>query len=122
MKTIKCMLVDDDKNSRQVVKAMLSPEFPMLDFSLEAGNLHDAVTMCDAEKPQLVFLDIHLGDGTGFDFLELVSHKAFKIIFTTGHNEFAVQAFKVNAVDYVMKPISKRELVDAVTKSRAYNQ
>ncbi len=122
MKAIKCMMIDDDKNSRQVIKAMLAPEFPMLEFELEAGNLKDAVALCDAEKPHLVFLDIHLGDGTGFDFLELTSHKTFKIIFTTGHNEFAVQAFKVNAVDYVMKPISKRELVEAVNKSLQFQE
>jgi two-component system LytT family response regulator len=110
------MLVDDDKNSRQVIKAILEAEFPMLDFSLEASNLVDAVSTCNLGKPQLVFLDIDLRDGTGFDFLELVSYKEFKIIFTTGHNEFAVQAFKVNAVDYVMKPIRAEDLKTAVRR------
>jgi two-component system LytT family response regulator len=110
------MLIDDDKNCRQLIKAMLEKDFPMLDFSLEASNIKDAVSMCDSEKPELVFLDIDLKDGTGFDFLELVRHTEFKIIFTTAYNEFAVQAFKVNAVDYVMKPIRAEDIKSAVIK------
>lgn len=114
---MKCLLVDDDKNSRQVIRQMLSSDFPFLELDNEAGSLNEALEICNLTKPELVFLDIQLGDGSGFEFLELVNHKAFKVIFITGLSTFAMQAFKVNAVDYIMKPINKTELVTAVNKS-----
>ena len=80
-------------------------------------SLEDALAVNEEHKPELVFLDINLGDGSGFEFFELTRHKAFKLIFITGLNDFAIHAFKVNAVDYLLKPINKTELITAVNKA-----
>lgn len=114
---IKCLIVDDDKTSRQVIKTMLAEQFPSLDLSLEAGNVEDAILLTRNHKPKLVFLDINLPDGTGFDYIELVDQKDFSIIFTTGMDSYATKAFRVNAIDYIMKPYVKAELIEAVNKA-----
>jgi two-component system LytT family response regulator len=114
---IPCLIIDDNKNIRSLIKSMLSSEFPQLDLNNEASNCSDAVKLCDQMQPSLVFLDIDLGDQSGFEFLELTSHKNFRLIFISAFDAFAVRAFKVNAVDYILKPFSKEELVNAVHKA-----
>ncbi len=114
---IPCLIIDDNKNIRSLIKSMLSSEFPQLDLNNEASNCSDAVKLCNQLQPSLVFLDIDLGDQSGFEFLELTSHKNFRLIFISAFDAFAIRAFKVNAVDYILKPFSKEELVNAVHKA-----
>jgi two-component system LytT family response regulator len=114
---IPCLIIDDNKNIRSLIKSMLSSEFPQLDLNNEASNCSDAVKLCNQMQPSLVFLDIDLGDQSGFEFLELTRHKNFRLIFISAFDAFAVRAFKVNAVDYILKPFSKEELVNAVHKA-----
>jgi two-component system LytT family response regulator len=114
---ISCLIIDDNKNIRSLIKSMLSSEFPQLDLNNEASNCSDAVKLCNQLQPSLVFLDIDLGDQSGFEFLELTSHKNFRLIFISAFDDFAIRAFKVNAVDYILKPFSKEELVNAVHKA-----
>ncbi len=112
-----CLIVDDNKNIRSLIKSMLIPEFPQLDLSHEASSCSDAVRICNELQPCLIFLDIELGEQSGFEFLDLTSHKNFRLIFISAFDSFAVKAFKVNAVDYILKPFSKEELVNAVHKA-----
>ena len=114
---IPCLIIDDNKNIRSLIKSMLGSEFPQLDLSSEASNCSEAVKLCNQLQPSLVFLDIDLGDQSGFEFLELTSHKNFRLIFISAFDAFAIRAFKVNAVDYILKPFSKEELVNAVHKA-----
>ncbi len=114
---IPCLIIDDNKNIRSLIKSMLGPEFPQLDLTSEASNCSEAVKLCNQMQPSLVFLDIDLGDQSGFEFLELTSHKNFRLIFISAFDAFAIRAFKVNAVDYILKPFSKEELVNAVHKA-----
>ena len=114
---IPCLIIDDNKNIRSLIKSMLGSEFPQLDLSSEASNCSEAVKLCNQMQPSLVFLDIDLGDQSGFEFLELTSHKNFRLIFISAFDAFAIRAFKVNAVDYILKPFSKEELVNAVHKA-----
>lgn len=113
----KCLIIDDKKSSRELIRNMLAAEFPTFDFQYEASNCVDAVKLNNELKPDLVFLDIDLGNETGFDFLEQTFHKNFKLIFISALDNYAVQAFKVNAVDYILKPFDKQELVNAVHKA-----
>lgn len=113
----KCLIIDDKKSSRELIRNMLVAEFPTFNFQHEASNCVDAVKLNNELKPDLVFLDIDLGNETGFDFLEQTSHKNFKLIFISAFDHYAVQAFKVNAVDYILKPFDKQELVNAVHKA-----
>ncbi len=112
-----CLIIDDKKSSRELIRNLLTAEFPTFNFEHEASNCQDAVKLNNELKPNLVFLDIDLGGETGFDFLEQTNHKEFKLIFISGFDHFAVQAFKVNAVDYILKPFNKEELVNAVHKA-----
>jgi len=114
---IKCLIIDDKSVSRQLIKSMLQESFPHLDLSHEAGSCAEAVKMNNQLKPQLIFLDVDLGDNTGFEFLELTTHKEFKLIFISAFDSYAVKAFKVNAVDYILKPFEQQELINAVHRS-----
>jgi two-component system, LytTR family, response regulator len=82
-----------------------------------ARTLPDAVTLIRNKKPQLVFLDIELNQGNGFDLLAQLQPIDFEVIFITAFNEYAVKAFRANALDYLLKPISISELTDAVSKA-----
>lgn len=72
---------------------MLEDEFPQLDLSFEASTCTEAVWLCNQLEPSLVFLDIELGDQSGFEFLELTSHKNFRLIFISAFDSFAIKAF-----------------------------
>lgn len=80
-----------------------------------AGSAHDAITMIDELKPDAVFLDINLGDGDGFQVLERIKHKPY-VVFTTAYSEYAVRAFEVHAVDYIVKPVRKERLRAALER------
>jgi two-component system LytT family response regulator len=112
-----CLIVDDDPHCRSILKAMLESEFPKLEAKHVARNLAEALQLNESIKPDIVFLDVELGDGSGFDFLEKAVHTNFKIIFTTAFDSYAIKAFKVNATDYLLKPFSSGELKTAVEKA-----
>ena len=82
----------------------------------ECESVKEAVVVTNACKPDLVFLDINLTDGTAFDFLEKVEHLNFKVIFITAYEEFALQALKMGAVDYLLKPVDIEDLKTALEK------
>jgi len=73
-------------------------------------------------KPELVFLDIEMGDGTGFDLLEIMGDAPFNVIFTTAHDSFAIKAIKFSAIDYLLKPVDPDELVQAVERAKERQQ
>lgn len=114
---IKCLIIDDNANIRSLIKSMLLSEFSQLDLRFEASNVVEAIPMNNELKPDLIFLDIELGNQSGFEFLELTTHKNFRLIFISAFDSFAIKAFKVNAVDYILKPFSKEDLVNAVHKA-----
>jgi two-component system LytT family response regulator len=113
---LNCLIVDDDSNCRSILKSMIESKFPELNVLDTAKNLREALIKNEELKPDVVFLDVELGDGSGFDFLEQVQHNSFKLIFTTAFDSYAVKAFKVNASDYLLKPFSPEELEEAVKK------
>jgi two-component system LytT family response regulator len=113
----KCLIIDDNANIRSLIKSMLLSEFSQLDLRFEASNVVEAIAMNNELKPDLIFLDIELGNQSGFEFLELTTHKNFRLIFISAFDSFAIKAFKVNAVDYILKPFSKEDLVNAVHKA-----
>lgn len=114
---IKCLIIDDNANIRSLIKSLLLSEFSQLDLRFEASNVVEAIAMNNELKPDLIFLDIELGNQSGFEFLELTTHKNFRLIFISAFDSFAIKAFKVNAVDYILKPFSKEDLVNAVHKA-----
>jgi two-component system LytT family response regulator len=88
-----------------------------LDIIGQADSVSSGIEILKRTKPNIVLLDINLADGTGFDILKKLDQISFKIIFITAHEEYAVQAFKFSAVDYILKPIVAGELIDAVERA-----
>jgi two-component system LytT family response regulator len=113
---IQTLIVDDERLAREGLKNLLK-EFPEIQIIGEASNADEALDMIDKLKPQLLFLDIQMPEKTGFDLLEeLIETPA--IIFTTAYDEFAIKAFEVNAMDYLLKPVQKDRLGEAIQKAR----
>ncbi len=108
-----CVIVEDEKLLAMVLEKMLREEG--LDVLEIATSAEDAVRIIDTTKPDVVFLDINLGEQDGFYVLENISHKPY-VIFTTAYSEYAVRAFDENAVDYVLKPVSRERLKAAIEK------
>ncbi|BFM43681.1 LytTR family DNA-binding domain-containing protein [Flavobacterium sp. CFS9] len=116
MRKIKVIIVDDERLSREELKRALKPHE---DFVLvgEAGNADEAKSLIEAKMPDLIFLDIQMPEKSGFDLLESLDN-APAVLFTTAYNEYAVRAFEVNALDYLMKPIREERFVKAIDKIR----
>ncbi|OUS01305.1 hypothetical protein A9Q86_05830 [Flavobacteriales bacterium 33_180_T64] len=115
---IKTILVDDEAYIRNNVRAKLVQYFSNdIEIVGEAGNVSSAVKIIKEKKPNLLFLDIHLSDGTGFDILNELEEKNFDVIFITGFDNHAIKAIKVGALDYILKPIDDYEFKDAVKKA-----
>lgn len=119
---IRTIIVDDEVTARAALKSELAQYCPQLNIIAECSGMSMAVETINNLKPELVFLDIQLGDGTGFGVLEQLEWKNCKVIFVTAYDEYAVKAFKVNATDYLLKPIDPGELTTAVKKALQNNQ
>jgi two-component system LytT family response regulator len=110
----KAIIIDDERLARNELKKLLL-EFPQIEVIDEAANANEGAEKIEAQNPDLIFLDIQMPGKTGFDML-LDLDKAPHVIFTTAYDEFALKAFEVNALDYLMKPIEPRRLADALQK------
>jgi len=117
--SINCLIIDDNANSRKLIKSMLKDYPENLNLSHEASSCAEAIIICNKILPDIVFLDVDLGEGedNGFKFLDKVQYKNFRLIFISAFESFAIKAFKANAVDYILKPFEKEELYTAVNKS-----
>ncbi|NNE29740.1 MAG: response regulator transcription factor [Saprospiraceae bacterium] len=115
--TLKALIIDDEEKPRKVLRKKLEEHCPAIKIVGEADDIHQAYRIILKTRPDLLFLDITLPSGTGFDLLDKFKDRYFEVIFVTGYNEFALQAFKVSAIDYLLKPISTNELVNAVERA-----
>lgn len=114
MSKVKTILVDDEPISTKHLKAMLSKNCADIDIVATANNIDDALEKIYTLKPDLIFLDIELGGESGFDLLKKCTVKKFEVIFVTAHSQFGIDAVKAHALDYILKPINKVELLMAV--------
>ncbi len=113
---ISAIIVEDEKVSRNVLAGYIKKYCPGIQLIGEAANIDEAQQLIDNLKPQLVFLDIEMPKGNGFDLLERYPETNFEVIFVTAFNDYAIQAFNCSAAYYLLKPISIDELVKAVDK------
>ena len=112
------IIVDDEQPARAVLKGLLETHCPMLKTVAECANADEAFEKITNLKPGLVFLDIEMPRSSGFDLLRRFGKINFRVIFTTAFSEYALQAFRFSAVDYLLKPLKAEELVEAVAKFR----
>jgi two-component system LytT family response regulator len=111
---IKAIIIDDERLARNELKKLLE-QHPDVNIIDEASNVDEAVEKIDLSRPDLIFLDIQMPGKTGFDLLAEIE-KSPRVIFTTAYDEFALKAFEVNALDYLLKPIDPKRLADAIQK------
>jgi two-component system LytT family response regulator len=112
------VIIDDEIAVRNTIKALLNERFPDITIMASVGTVKEGHEAILKNKPDVVFLDIELPDGTGFALLRMFPQIPFRIIFVTGHNEYAIDAIKVSALYYVLKPIDTDEFCRAVEKAQ----
>jgi two-component system, LytTR family, response regulator len=111
---MKAIIIDDERLARTELRKLLQ-DFPEIEIVDEASNAEEGIQKIESHNPDLVFLDIQMPGKTGFDMLAELDH-APQVIFTTAYDEYALKAFEVNALDYLLKPVEPRRLADAVEK------
>ncbi|MCU0422417.1 MAG: response regulator [Bacteroidia bacterium] len=114
---MKTIIVDDERLAREGLKQLLN-DIPFIQIIGEATNADEAIQLVEKEHPDLMFLDIEMPQKTGFDLLEELIETPH-VIFTTAYNEFAIKAFEVNALDYLLKPIELQRLKEATNRVKA---
>jgi two-component system LytT family response regulator len=113
---IQTIIIDDSLQAIDYLTGLLEKSGFDIRIVGTATNVADAIRLIDDTNPDLVFLDIELGDQTGFDLLKQVNKIKFRLIFTTGYNQYALDAFQFNAVHYLLKPIQINELNEALSR------
>jgi two-component system LytT family response regulator len=116
METLRAILVDDERLARSSLRALLA-EHLEVGIVAEAANAEEARELIEAEHPDVVFLDIQMPGGGGFELLQRL-HDPPAIVFVTAYDEYAIRAFEVNAVDYLLKPVAPERLAMAVARLR----
>lgn len=118
---MRAIIVDDEPRARQLLRAMLEDLCPEVEVVADCDDLPNGVKAIKRHNPQVVFLDIEMPGHSGLELLDFFydDEVRFDIIFTTAYDHYAVQAFKLSAVDYLLKPISPEELTKAVNKVRS---
>ncbi|MBK6378356.1 MAG: response regulator transcription factor [Chitinophagaceae bacterium] len=115
---MKILLVDNEKEIRLVLKELVITCGSGQHIIEEADGVVSGLEKINSFKPDIVLLDVEMNDGTGFDLLRQIPEVTFQLIFTTAHNEYAVQAFKFSAIDYLLKPIDPIELNNSLQRAK----
>ncbi len=114
---MRAIIIDDEKLTRELIKEILTSEFLGIEIIGEANDYQSAIDLIDSTNPELMLLDINLGNRTIFEVLEKANQTNAKLIFITAYSDYAVKAIKYSAFDYILKPIVPSELVRAVNKA-----
>jgi two-component system, LytTR family, response regulator len=114
---MKAVIIDDEKRTRELIAKLIeSFELGIETFPI-GENVTSGLKAIEDIHPDIVFLDIQMPDGTGFDLLKMIPQKNFEVIFITAHEEFAIKAIKFSALDYILKPIDPEELKKSIEKA-----
>jgi len=116
---MRAVIVDDEQDGVETVSKILDLGCKDVEIVGMANSAIEAIKLINTKKPDIVFLDIEMPHGNGFDVLEGTTDRNYNIIFTTAYNHYAIRALKANAIDYLMKPIDIDELVGAVEKVKS---
>lgn len=116
MSKYKCIIVDDESGARNLIRGFFARFFPNYEILGEAASVAEAVKLIDAEKPDLLLLDIEMPLGSGFDVVHNCSFRDFHVIFISAHDHYALDAFRISAVDYLLKPLRVQDLREALQR------
>jgi two-component system LytT family response regulator len=117
---IKAVLIDDEKIIIESLGMLLSEHCPDVEVIATADSYREGIRILDEYQPDLIFLDIEMPHGSGFELLERFPDRNFDVIFVTAHSHYAIKAFKFSAVDYILKPVDIQELIQAVGRIKRY--
>ncbi len=115
---IRTVVIDDEESNVELVSNLIRLYAPNLELAGVGYSVASGSHVILQQKPELVFLDVQMGDGTGFDLLKQLGPIDFKVIFITAHQEFAIEAFHFSAQDYLLKPVSPAKLLNAIQKAK----
>ena len=115
---IKILIIEDENKARKAIENIIKNNIKDVEILGKADNVESGLASIIHFKPDIVLLDINLGKGTGFDILKRLSQINFKLIFLTAYQEYAIKAFKFNAIDYILKPFDPCELISAIEKAK----
>jgi len=110
------VIIDDEPDAVKFIQGIIEEYCPNLAIAGTANSARDGVSVITQKKPDLVFLDVQMPHGSGFDLLSSFPEKSFDVIFITAFNHYAIQAIKFSAVDYILKPVNISEFIEAVNK------
>ncbi len=113
---MKIIIIEDEVSSQQYLQHVLHAYFPIYEIKAIADSVDQGVNVINEYAPDIVFLDVEIKSGTGFDVLSKVTYRDFHVIFTTAFSSFAVQAFRLNAIDYLLKPLNEAQIIEAVDR------
>ena len=116
---MKTLIIDNEKKVREALIALLHHFCSELDVIEQATGIEDGLKKISTYRPDIVFLDVEMDDGTGFDLLERLKEVDFQLIFITAHDKYAVQAFRYSAIDFLVKPIDPSFLVESVERAKS---
>ena len=114
---IRAVLIDDEISNLENLRTLLEKHCPQVTIIATSQNVSDAIDVIEKHLPDLVFLDIQMGEQTGFDVLKLLPSRNFEVVFVTAYGQYGIQAVKFAALDYLLKPIDIEELINAVNKA-----
>lgn len=116
---MKCtaVIIDDESDARDTLSGLVKTYTPQIEILGVAENVKSGIELINKHQPNIVFLDVEMPESTGFDLLRSFKQPNFEVIFTTAHSNYALQAIKLSAIDFLLKPINHNELIDAVNKA-----
>lgn len=117
MNNIKAVIIDDEVSARNTLKKFLTAYCPEIIVLAEAGSVKEGIKTLGDHSPEIVFLDVQMQDGSGFDLLQGLTEINFEVIFITGYDGYAIKAIKYSAIDYLLKPLVPDELQAAVSRA-----
>ncbi len=116
---MKAIIIDDERKARNVLNILIEENCPKITHVFQVDNLLDGVVIIKKEEPNIVFLDIEMPEHSGLEILDFIDKEVanFEIIFTTAYSEYAIQAFQLSAIDYILKPVRPTQVKEAVEKA-----
>jgi two-component system, LytTR family, response regulator len=115
-RNIRAVIVDDEKGARELLRSMIELYCPSVTVLGEADGIENGRKLIKDMQPDLIFMDVEMPPGTGFDLIKSLDQLNAEIIFTTAHDHYAIHAIKMSALDYLLKPVNRQELVASVAK------
>lgn len=115
---MKALIIDDEQNVREALKSLLQLYSPETEVVGQASGVAEAQKAIETLKPELLFLDVEMGDGTGFDLLKQLPNRNFEVIFVTAHQHYAIEAIRMSACDFLLKPVDPDDLCDAIERAK----